>query len=154
MSTATAEANGSQTEQLYEGMFLLDSGKFAADPDKLTGQILAILQKAGATVVAHRPWQDGKLAYVIEGHRKGLHYLVLFRMATDAMPDVLRACKLNETVLRQMILRHPQKLFDAMVAAVSPVVETEVADDAPAAAEKTDSDEGGAADDKSSSDDT
>jgi small subunit ribosomal protein S6 len=119
MSTATVSERATATDSLYEGMFLVDSGKFASDPDGVTRQILGILEKSGASIVAHRPWQDGKLAYPVEGHRKGLHYLVLFRMDGNHLPDVARACKLNETILRQIVLNHPQKLFDAMVNALN-----------------------------------
>lgn len=119
MVTATVSKRETARSSLYEGMFLVDSGKFAADPDGVTRQILGILEKAGATIVAHRPWQDGKLAYPIEGHRKGLHYLVLFRMDGRKLPEVTRACKLNEVILRHLVLSHPQKLFDAMVHALT-----------------------------------
>ena len=111
-------------ENLYEGMFLLDSGKFAADPEGVANQVLGILDKAGATVVAHRPWQDGKLAYEIAGHRKGLHYIVLFRMPGSGVAEITRACKLNELVLRQMVINQAQSVFDAVVAAVSPADES------------------------------
>ena len=50
----------------YEGMFLLDSGKFAADHEGTIAHLMEILDKAGAEIVAHRPWQDGKLAYEID----------------------------------------------------------------------------------------
>lgn len=107
------------TENLYEGMFLLDSGKFASDHDGAANQVIGILEKAGATVVAHRPWQEGRLAYPIDGHRKGVHYLSYFRMNTDALKDVARACKLNDTIIRHIIIKQPLVLFDAMVAALS-----------------------------------
>lgn len=57
-------------QNLYEGMFILDSGKYASSPDNSTNHVLEILQKSGATVVAHRPWADGKLAYPVKGHKK------------------------------------------------------------------------------------
>jgi small subunit ribosomal protein S6 len=107
------------SENLYEGMFLVDSGKFATDPDGVSGQILKILERAGATVVEHRPWQDGKLAYPIENHRKGLHYLTYFRMPGSGTTEVTRACKLNETILRHMLIKHEATMFDAMVAALT-----------------------------------
>lgn len=111
------------SENLYEGMFLVDSGRFASDPEGTANAVLNILEKAGATVVANRPWQDGKLAYSVEGHRKGLHYLTYFRMAGDGVGQVNRACQLSEVVLRQLIIKHPPELFDAMVAALSGHVE-------------------------------
>jgi small subunit ribosomal protein S6 len=113
----TTETTG--TEKLYEGMFLLDSGRFATDPKGAADQILGILTKCGGTIIAHRPWQDGRLAYAIKGHRKGLHYLVYFKMPGEGVRDVTRACKLNELVLRHVVVQHPLVLFDAMVQAIS-----------------------------------
>jgi small subunit ribosomal protein S6 len=106
-------------EKLYEGMFLLDSGRFATDAKGSADQILAMIQKCGGSIVAHRPWQDGRLAYAIKGHRKGLHYLVYFKMPGAGIRDLKRACTLNELVLRHVMVNHPQVLFDAMVQAIS-----------------------------------
>jgi len=103
----------------YEGIFLVDSGKFATDPDGVTNEILGVLKKAGATVVAHRPWQDGKLAYEIEGMKKGLHYIVCFTMPGTGMKTLVRQCQLSETIVRHMTIKHPQSIFDATVAAIS-----------------------------------
>lgn len=106
-------------ENLYEGMFLLESGRFAADPDGMSKSITGMIEKAGGTLVAHRPWQDGRLAYPINGQRKGLHYLAYFRMPGTGLKDLNRACRLNDQVLRHLIINQPQTLFDAMVAALS-----------------------------------
>jgi len=103
----------------YEGMFLVDSGKFATDPDGVTNEILGVLKKAGATVVAHRPWQDGKLAYEIEGMKKGLHYIVCFTMPGTGMKTLVRQCQLSETIVRHMTIKHPQSIFDATVVSIS-----------------------------------
>jgi small subunit ribosomal protein S6 len=100
-------------------MFLLDSGKFAADPDGTANEVLGILEKAGATIIANRPWADGKLAYPIKGQRRALHYLTYFRMPGSGVGEITHSCKLSETVLRHMVVKHPQSLFDAMVAALS-----------------------------------
>ncbi|MEY2725891.1 MAG: ribosomal protein [Planctomycetota bacterium] len=116
MSVATQKAERSH---YYEGMFLVDSGKFATDPDAVINDILTVLKKAGAEVVAHRPWQDGKLAYEIEGMKKGLHYIVLFTMPTSGMKTLVRQSQLSETIVRQMTIKHPQRIFDATVAAVT-----------------------------------
>ena len=57
------------SENLYEGMFLLDSGKFAADHDGIPNRLVGILEKAGGKVVAHRVWLYGRLAYTIDRQR-------------------------------------------------------------------------------------
>lgn len=119
-------------EHLYEGMFLVDSGKFAMDPDGVANEILNVLKKAGATIVAHRPWQDGKLAYEIDGMRKGLHYIVCFTMPGSGMKTLIRQCQLNDTIVRQMVISHTQSIFDATVAAITGTAESH-GDDATAA---------------------
>lgn len=135
MSVATP---GVEKPHNYEGMFLVDSGKYATDPEGVTNDILAVLAKAGATVVAHRPWQDGKLAYEIEGMRKGLHYIVMFTMPGSGMKTLVRQCQLSETIVRQMTIVHPQSIFDASVAALSgavPAFQAAEAEEAPEADE-------------------
>jgi small subunit ribosomal protein S6 len=116
---AETTLTATSTEKLYEGMFLLDSGRFATDSKGTSDQILGLVQKCGGTIVAHRPWQDGRLAYAIKGHRKGLHFLVYFKMPGNGIRDLNRACKLSDLVLRHMVIEHPQVLFDAMVQAIS-----------------------------------
>lgn len=106
-------------EYLYEGMFLLDSAQFAADPEATVQKVLNILENAGAQVDAHRPWQDGRLAYEIDGHKKGLHYLVLFRMDGSQMSAVNRQCRLSDGVIRSLMLKHPRVLYDAIFETLS-----------------------------------
>ena len=106
-------------ENCYEGMFLLDSARFAADPDGVTGQLLGLLEKVDAQVMAHRPWQDGKLAYQIEGMRKGLHYLTYFKMDPSHVATLNRECQLSDLVVRQLVIKPPQQIFDAMVQALT-----------------------------------
>ena len=127
----SAVAENPVRQHFYEGMFLVDSGKYATDPDGVTGEIMTVLAKAGATVVAHRPWQDGKLAYEINGMKKGLHYIVCFTMRCAGMKTLIRQCQLNETIVRQMIIAHSQQIFDATVASLTGVVSAPEDGDAP-----------------------
>ncbi|HXY33488.1 MAG TPA: 30S ribosomal protein S6 [Planctomycetaceae bacterium] len=119
MAATEQATDKTATHKLYEGMFLLDSGRFATDAKGATDQITGMIEKCGGTLVAHRPWQDGRLAYAIKGHRKGLHYLTYFKMPGDGIRDLTRACKLNELVLRHVVIEHPQAMFEAMVQAIS-----------------------------------
>jgi small subunit ribosomal protein S6 len=126
-------------ENLYEGMFLVNSAKYANDPDGTSGAIMAILERAGATVVAQRPWQDGKLAYEVSGHRKGLHYLACFRMPGAGMEVVKRQCHLSDVVIRHLVIKHTPQLFNAMVDALTGETKEEPAAEAksePAAAKE------------------
>lgn len=111
------------TTNYYEGMFLLDSADYASDPDGMSHMLTDLIEKLGGTIAAHRPWQDGRLAYEIKGRRKGLHYLVMFTLDTAKMDDLNRACRLNEKILRTLFTSHPKILFDATVAAIHPDAE-------------------------------
>ncbi len=103
----------------YEGMFLLDSNRFSSDPDGTEKAVLGMLERVGASVVASRPWQEGKLCYPIQNQRKGLYYLACFTMDGGQAPELDRLFKLNDAILRQVIIRHPKVIFDAMVQALT-----------------------------------
>jgi len=113
VSTAT------EVKNYYEGMFLIHSGRFASDSEGVTAELMEILEKCDAEIAAHRPWSEGKLAYEIENQRKGLHYIVMFRMPPANNTQLNRLCQLNDNILRHLIIKHPQSLFDANVAAIS-----------------------------------
>jgi small subunit ribosomal protein S6 len=99
----------------YEGMFLLESNKYAANPAGLTAEVLGILERVGAKVLATRPWQDGKLAYPIKGCRKGLHFLVYFSLDTQKLTEIDRLVKFNESILRHLVIKVPEKLIERML---------------------------------------
>ena len=128
----TATETETEREVLYEGMFLVDSNKFANDSEGIIQSILGVIEKCGGTVVVHRPWQDGKLAYVIQKKRKGVHYLTYFKMPAAGMTAFNRACQLNDLIIRQMVIKHPPELFDAMVAAISAGSDEAAGESAPA----------------------
>lgn len=98
----------------YECMFVLNSGKFASDPNGAESTLQELFDRVAAELVVHSPWQDGKLAYPIDGHRKGTHYLTYFRMDGSQMNEFTRLCKLNDLILRQIVIEHSDMLFDAM----------------------------------------
>jgi len=123
-------------------MFILDSGKYGANPEAAAAEVSGIIEKAGGTVVAHRPWQDSKLAYSINGNRKGLYYLAFFTAPGSAIGTVTRTVQLNDNVIRHMVLSHDQGLFEQMVEHVSgEAFRHEVAESKPARAPATETGE-------------
>lgn len=103
------------SQHYYEGMFILDSGRFGADPDAAASEVCGMIEKAGGATVAHRPWQDAKLAYPINGHKKGLYYLAFFTAPGNAIASLTNIVKLNDRVVRHLVISHSQSLFDRMV---------------------------------------
>lgn len=105
-------------QKLYECMFLLDSGKWATDPQGTEDAVREILTRCQAEIVALVPFQEGRLAYEIEGQRKGLHLLSYFKMDGSQVPEFSRLCKLSDLVLRQMLIQHPERLFKLLTDAL------------------------------------
>ena len=64
---------------VYECMFLLDTNKVAGDVPAAAATIKQILERNHAEVLANRPWDERRLAYPIQGHKKGLYYLTYFK---------------------------------------------------------------------------
>jgi small subunit ribosomal protein S6 len=97
-------------------MFILDPNRYSRDPNAIAGQIPAMIEQSGGEVLASRLWNEQRLAYPIEGHRKGAYWLTYFRMSTDKVAEFNRACQLNENVLRNLTLRVDPRLVDTLVA--------------------------------------
>ena len=112
-------------------MFILDSGRFGANPEAAATEVTGIIEKVGGTVSTHRPWQDSKLAYPINGHRKGLYYLAFFTAESRAVNDINGIVKLNDNVLRHLVLSHDKGLYDQMVEMVGGEAFRTVDPDAP-----------------------
>jgi small subunit ribosomal protein S6 len=112
-------ATNGTTEYLYESMFLVDSSRFASDHEGVMNNLTQMLEKAGASIVVSRPWLDGRLAYEIEGHRKGTHILFLFKMPGSGVSDLTRSVRLSDLVVRHLVIRHSETMFEAMTNALS-----------------------------------
>jgi len=124
-------------------MFLIDSNKYASDPQGSIGEVTKILERVNAKTLAARPWLDGKLAYLVEGRRKGLHYLVYMEMEGQNLEEMTRLCKLNDTVLRHLVIKLDPSLVEPMLAVVSgetPQVQS-ASDDADNEDDKEDNDD-------------
>jgi small subunit ribosomal protein S6 len=119
-------------ENVYEGLFIFDSNKYARDPAGVSGQIAALVQKYKGTVLASRLWEERRLAYPIEGQRKGTYWLTYFRLASGELDALRRDCKINETILRELILKVDARIVDALVSHAQSASEASKARRAPA----------------------
>jgi small subunit ribosomal protein S6 len=101
---------------VYECMLILDPNRYARDPNGIAAQIPAMIEQSGGQVLVSRLWNEQRLAYPIEGHRKGAYWLTYFSMETNKVVDFNRACRLNENVVRNLTLRVDPRLVDTLVA--------------------------------------
>jgi small subunit ribosomal protein S6 len=105
-------------QNVYECMFLLDTNKVAGDVANIESQLLSLVQKHNAEPLAHRPWDERRLAYAINKHKKGLYYLMYLRTDGKNLAGIEHDIALNETIIRSMILKIDPKLVDDMLALV------------------------------------
>ncbi|MBS3733501.1 MAG: 30S ribosomal protein S6 [Phycisphaerae bacterium] len=91
--------------QTYEGMFLMESGQ---DFEQATEPIRSVLERHEAEVRACKPWDDRKLAYTIDGHKRGLYVLTYFSVDPSRVVEIERDAQLNGQILRLLVLRKDQ----------------------------------------------
>jgi len=102
-------------EHAYEGMFILDSNRYGRDPAGVSGQIAAIITKLGGTMLISRMWEERRLAYPINGQRKGTYWMTYFRLDSQKLTTLNRDCQLNENIVRSLVLKVNPRIIDALV---------------------------------------
>ncbi len=102
-------------ENVYEGMFILESNQYGRDPGGVSGQIAKMLEEAGGSVMVSRLWEERRLAYPIKGHRKGTYWLTYFRLDGSRLTGIQRQCELSDTILRSLFLKVDPRIVDALV---------------------------------------
>ncbi len=101
--------------RVYEGLFLFDSNRYARDPSGVPSSIDATITEAGGEMLASRLWSEQKLAYPINGHRKGTYWLTYFRIPSDKLVGVNRQFQLNDSILRNLVLAVDDRLVEPLV---------------------------------------
>lgn len=100
---------------IYEGMYILDSNRYARDPAGVSGQIPEMIQKLGGQILASRLWEERRLAYPIDGHRKGTYWLTYFKLDSNQVTSLSRQCQISDSVLRTLFLKVDPRIADALV---------------------------------------
>lgn len=90
---------------LYEAMFLAEQGAVASDFGGVVDHIRGLLDRAEADIVVLRKWEERRLAYTINGQKRGTFFLALFKAPPSKLTGLENDCRLSELVLRQMVLK-------------------------------------------------
>ncbi|MBC7835197.1 MAG: 30S ribosomal protein S6 [Phycisphaerales bacterium] len=100
----------------YEAMFLL-SPAVAADLGGAVTHIREILDKAGATIIAMKKWDERRLAFEINKQKRGVYILIYFSCNARNLSQIERSSNLSEKILRHLIIRADHLTMDEMLAA-------------------------------------
>ncbi|MEQ9459541.1 MAG: 30S ribosomal protein S6 [Phycisphaeraceae bacterium] len=93
------------SQVLYEALILADQGAVASDFGGVVDHLKGLLDRAEADVIVLRKWDERRLAYTINGQKRGTFFLALFRAHPSKLIGFERDCKLSELVIRQMVLK-------------------------------------------------
>lgn len=100
---------------VYEGMFILDSGRYSRDPEGVSGALSTMIQEVAGEVLVSRLWEERRLAYPIQGQRKGTYWLTYFRLDTLKLVELQRKCQLNDSIMRFLFLKVDPRIVDTLV---------------------------------------
>jgi len=117
--------------QVYEGLFIFDSNKFARDQAALPAVVEEMISGTeGGEVLVSRLWEERRLAYPISGQRKGTYWLVYFRSNTAEITPLNRKCELQDGLLRHLVIKIHPSLVEPIIAHAQGTGVEEEADEA------------------------
>jgi len=88
----------------YEALVLFPQSA-VADLQGCADHIREILDRAGVELLALSKWDERRLAYDIQGNKRGLYFLAYFTGPGTALARIERDINLSERILRSLILR-------------------------------------------------
>ena len=97
MSTETEVRTG-----VYEAMFLASQTAAASFGD-LIDHINSLFERADATVISMKKWDERRLAYEIDKQKRGVYILAYFKCPTDKVPHLERDVVISDKLLRVLI---------------------------------------------------
>ncbi|MFP4052788.1 MAG: 30S ribosomal protein S6 [Phycisphaerae bacterium] len=104
----------------YEGMFLVDAG---VDFGTASEPVKTVLGRSEANLLSLKPWEERRLAYEIGGRKRGMYMLAYFEADPEKIVDIERDMKLNEDILRGLILRK-EDLTEETINAETPATQS------------------------------
>ena len=102
-------------EYIYEGLFILNSNRYGRDPEGSAGTIQSLIEKQGGTVLVSRLWEERRLAYSIDGQRKGTYWLAYFRLDGEKMGALNQQANREDDLLRHLVIRIDPRIADTLI---------------------------------------
>ena len=103
------------SENVYEGLYILNSELYARSPDEISGQMAAYIEKTGGEVLLSRLWDERRLAYPIQGHKRGTYWLTYFKIDPLKVKELTRQFQITDSILRFMFLKLDPRIVDTVV---------------------------------------
>jgi small subunit ribosomal protein S6 len=104
--------------KIYEAMFLLPPGA-AAEQEKSQQLVRGIVERHGGKITVIKKWDERKLAYEMNGQKRGLYIIVYFTAPGAAVTAIERDVNLSEEVIR-VLVTHADHLNESEMNSVEP----------------------------------
>jgi small subunit ribosomal protein S6 len=104
-----------ERKNVYEAMIIFDSNRYARERAGLPAEIEKMIQAGAGEVLVSRLWEERRLAYAINGQRKGTYWLIYFRGPSSMLTTLNREWEINEGILRHLVLKVHPHLVDIVL---------------------------------------
>ena len=101
---ATVQAAKTVKENIYEGMFLLGPSS-ATEPQAALDLVKGFIERHGGQIKVLKKWDERKLAYEVNGQKRGTYVISYFTAPGNAVGPLERDVKLSEDVLRVLVTK-------------------------------------------------
>jgi small subunit ribosomal protein S6 len=88
----------------YEGLFLVDDNRASENLQEVMDHVRGLLERNGATIRTLEKWDSRRLAYEINGRRRGTYLLAKFDGDPAQIAALEHDCHISNTVMRAMVL--------------------------------------------------
>lgn len=95
---------------MYELMYVVNTVLNDGQLEEICDRVVGYIRENGGEVIEEERWGPRRLAYPIEKKRNGYYGLVYFRSGGDFIARLDRALRINDDILRHLILRYDAKM--------------------------------------------
>ena len=88
----------------YEAMFLFDP-TFGSSIENCESEVNRLMERAAGEILFIGKWDERRLAYRINGRKRGVYMLVYFKAPPDKIVGLQRDAQISEEILRLMVVR-------------------------------------------------
>jgi small subunit ribosomal protein S6 len=98
------------TSRQYELVYIVSPDTTEQEVTDLHAQIEAAIGRIGGELVKSENWGRRKMAYEIGPHKEGVYVLELINGGGELMKEIERRLRVNEKVLRYLVVRVDEEL--------------------------------------------
>ncbi len=101
---------------LYEIMFIIRPDLEDEEHEEIINELTRSINTNDGQVDRVADWRKRRLAYEIDKHVEGHYYLLYFKGSGDIIPEIEHFFRVNDGILRYLIMRIEEDIYEAAIA--------------------------------------